>query len=151
MAVPGGAEPGAQAERVDAAGGVVCRQDAAGRIRIAVVHRVAHDDWTLPKGKLEEGERPHLTALREVEEETGLRCEIVAPAGRVAYIDGSGQRKVVTYWVMMPIAGRFRPNDEVDQLRWPTQEEADDLLTYDGDRRLLASLELGDIVRRQRL
>ena len=52
-----------------AAGGVVVRDD-----KIAVVHRPKYDDWSLPKGKLDPGEGFEAAALREVEEETGLRC-----------------------------------------------------------------------------
>jgi 8-oxo-(d)GTP phosphatase len=73
-------EPG-QAE-VEAAGGVVVRE-VDGGVEVAVVHRSRYDDWSLPKGKLMEGESAEQAALREVEEETGFACELgeeLAPA-----------------------------------------------------------------------
>src|SRR5207247_2425447 len=82
--------------------------------------RPAQDDWTRPKGKLDPGETAEQAALREVEEETGLRCETVRPAGCTAYVDRRGRDKIVCYWLMRPLAGRFAPNGEVDLLRWLT-------------------------------
>ena len=58
-------------DEIRAAGGVVMRDG-----RIAVVHRPKYDDWSLPKGKLDPGESWEEAAMREVEEETGLRCRL---------------------------------------------------------------------------
>ena len=127
---------------IRAAGGVVCRPGPAGLVELAVIHRPTQDDWTLPKGKLEPGETPEQAALREVEEETGLRARIVRPLGCTEYLDRRGRDKTVWYWVMTAEGGRFTPNDEVDQLRWLTVEEALDLLSYPGDKALLASQNL---------
>ena len=47
------------------------------------------------------------------------------------YVDRKGRRKRVTYWEMRPIdAGRFRPNQEVDEIRWVAVHAAERLLTY---------------------
>jgi 8-oxo-dGTP pyrophosphatase MutT (NUDIX family) len=127
---------------IRAAGGVVCRPGPAGMTEIAVVHRPSQDDWTLPKGKLEGDETPEAGAIREVEEETGLKVELVRPMGCTAYVDRRGRDKVVLYWVMKVLSGRFLPNHEVDQLRWLTIEKAAGLLTYRADRALIASQEL---------
>ena len=127
---------------VRAAGGVVCRPGPAGLAEIAVIHRPTQDDWSLPKGKLEPGETAEQAALREVEEETGLHARIVRPLGCTEYVDRRGRDKTVCYWVMNAEGGRFTPNDEVDQLRWLTVEEALDLLSYQGDKALLASQPL---------
>jgi 8-oxo-dGTP pyrophosphatase MutT (NUDIX family) len=127
---------------VRAAGGIVCRPGPGGLPEVALVHRPLQDDWSLPKGKLEEGESPEEAALREVEEETGLRCAIVRPAGCTAYVDRRGRDKVVCYWVMRALNGRFQPNDEVDALRWLTVEEALTVLSYPVDRALLSAREL---------
>ena len=135
------ATPGTAAA-VRAAGGLVCRPGRDGVTEVAVVHRPAQDDWTLPKGKLEPGESAEHAALREVQEETGLRCEIVRPAGCTAYVDGRGRDKVVCYWVMRPLDGGFRPGGEVDLLRWLRPPEAAELLSYPVDRALLAAQEL---------
>jgi len=127
---------------VRAAGGIVCRTGPDGLAEVAVIHRPAQDDWSLPKGKLEEAEEPEEAALREVEEETGLRCEIARPAGSTAYVDRRGRDKIVRYWVMRPVEGGFRPSEEVDAMRWLTVEEALGLLTYPIDRTLLSAQEL---------
>ena len=127
---------------IRAAGGIVRRPGPAGLPEVALVHRPEQGDWTLPKGKLEEGETAEAAALREVEEETGLRCVIERPAGCTAYVDRRGRDKTVCYWIMRPLRGRFLPSDEVDGLRWLTVEEALELLTYPIDRALLSAQEL---------
>src|SRR5690606_6090158 len=70
---------------IHAAGAVLWRQAPAGGIEIAVVHRPKYEDWSLPKGKLDPGETPVLTAVRETEEETGLRCRLGRYLGKVTY------------------------------------------------------------------
>jgi 8-oxo-dGTP pyrophosphatase MutT (NUDIX family) len=130
---------------IRAAGGVVCRRGPGGLTEVAVVHRPVQDDWTLPKGKLDGGETAEQAALREVEEETGMRCQLVRPAGGTAYVDRRGRDKIVCYWIMRPLAGRFQPNGEVDALRWLTVDEALAQLTYPVDRALLAAQDLGRV------
>ena len=127
---------------VRAAGGIVCRPGPGGRPEIAVIHRPVQDDWTLPKGKLDGGETPEQGALREVEEETGLRCRITRPAGCTAYVDRRGRDKIVCYWMMEPLDGGFEPNAEVDRMRWLSVEEALTALSYPIDRALLSAQEL---------
>lgn len=127
---------------IRAAGGVVCRPGPAGLTEVAVIHRPSQDDWTLPKGKLEADETPEEGALREVEEETGLAVEILRPMGCTAYVDRRGRDKVVLYWVMKAVGGRFTPNHEVDNLRWLTVDEATEVLSYRADRALIASQDL---------
>ena len=132
---------------VRAAGGIVHRRSPGGEPEVLLVHRPRYDDWSLPKGKADPGERDEETALREVEEETGLRCELGAPAGQTRYRDSKGRDKVVHYWLMAPPAngdgaGSFVPNDEVDELRWYTIPEATERLTYAHDRKLLQKAEV---------
>jgi len=122
---------------IRAAGGVVVRQRPDGALEVAVVHRPAYDDWTLPKGKLQAGEREEHTALREVEEETGMRCRLERALGSTKYKDHRGRQKIVHYWVMRALDGHFKATKEVDQLRWVPVAEASDILTYHHDRTLL--------------
>ncbi len=105
-----------------------------------VVHRPRYDDWTFPKGKLKSGESEEEGALREVEEETGLHCRLGRELQTVSYVDNHGRQKSVRYWEMAPLAGTFKPNDEVDEVRWLTLEEVDRTLTYARDRNLLENL-----------
>ena len=104
---------------------------------MAVIHRPAYDDWTLPKGKLHPNEGELEAALREVEEETGLRCAAGDVLGSSSYVDRHGRDKLVTYWTMRPLSGRFVPTAEVDDLRWVSLPEGEKLLTYEHDRDLL--------------
>lgn len=125
---------------VQAAGGVVWRRSADGRLEILAVHRPRYDDWSLPKGKLVDGETHEAAALREVEEETGLRCALGPELPSTSYQDRRGRDKVVRYWAMTPVEGEFRPSDEVDRLRWLTVDDAGATLSYERDRPLLAAL-----------
>jgi 8-oxo-dGTP diphosphatase len=120
---------------VDAAGGVVVKDGS-----IALVHRPRYDDWTLPKGKLEPGERSEDAALREVEEETGMRCSLGRELPSTRYRDRRDRPKLVRYFRMEPVSGEFAPNDEVDELRWVKPSEAFALLTYDRDRDVVRAL-----------
>jgi 8-oxo-dGTP diphosphatase len=120
--------------RSEAAGGVVMRDG-----QVAVVHRPRYDDWSLPKGKLDPGETFEQAALREVEEETGLRCRLDRELPAVEY-EVRGRPKLVRYWLMEVVSDPgFEPNDEVDQLRWLSPADAAALLTYDRDRGVLAA------------
>jgi 8-oxo-dGTP diphosphatase len=124
-------------DRIEAAGGVVVRDG-----RVALVHRPRYDDWTLPKGKLDPGESFEQAALREVEEETGLRARLVRELPPTSY-DVSGRPKIVRYWLMeVDDATPFVPNDETDELRWVALDEALRLLTYERDRDVLRAVDL---------
>ncbi len=113
---------------VRAAGGVIVRDGL-----VALVHRPKYDDWSLPKGKLDEGEGWEDAALREVHEETGLRCALREELEPVEYTDPKGRPKTVRYWRMEALDGDFAPNAEVDELRWLGPEDALARLTYDHD------------------
>jgi 8-oxo-dGTP diphosphatase len=129
---------------VEAAGGVVWRR-SDGSIEIALVHRPKYDDWSLPKGKLDPGESFEEAAIREVEEETGLRCELGPYLGETSYRDNKDRSKVVRWWAMEAGEGEFEPHSEVDDLRWVAIDEAQERLSYDRDRDLAAraAAELG--------
>ena len=130
---------------IQAAGGLVVRRQS-GNLEIAVVHRPVHRDWSFPKGKLEPGETFEQAARREVLEETGMSCRLVRFIGHTEYVDRKGRPKAVAYWVMAPEAGSFRPNGEVDELRWVTLEDATRLLTYPRDIELVVVLMAADQV-----
>jgi 8-oxo-dGTP diphosphatase len=119
---------------------VLRRDDGAG-LEVLLVHRPKYDDWTFPKGKALPDESDEDCALREVEEETGLRCELVRELVGTSYKDSQGRPKVVRYWAMRPLAGEFSPHAEVDEARWLPLEQARAALTYDRDRIVLGSLE----------
>ncbi|MDQ4069519.1 MAG: NUDIX hydrolase [Actinomycetota bacterium] len=125
---------------VRAAGGVVWRRSAGRDLEVLLVHRPKYDDWTVPKGKLDPGEDHAEAAVREVEEETGLRCALGPELGSTSYRDRRGRPKSVRYWAMTPVAGEFTATDEVDEIRWLPVDEAKAVLTYERDRPVLDAL-----------
>jgi 8-oxo-dGTP diphosphatase len=121
---------------VRAAGGVVVRDGA-----VLVVHRPRYDDWSLPKGKLEDGESWEEAALREVREETGVGGRLVRELDDDHYTDRKGRPKRVRWWLMQPVALDLRePDHEVDEVRWVPLADAQALLSYAHDRALVAGL-----------
>jgi 8-oxo-dGTP diphosphatase len=124
---------------VRAAGGVVWRR-RDGDVEILVVHRPRYDDWSLPKGKLDPGESWEDAAVREVEEETGLRCRLGEELPSTSYRDRKGRSKVVRYWLMEcdpGSEGSFVPNREIDALRWLPSADSDAVLSYPHDAELV--------------
>jgi 8-oxo-dGTP diphosphatase len=126
---------------IRAAGGVVVREEN-GVPEVVVVHRPAYDDWTLPKGKARKGESDEDCAVREVEEETGLRCTRGQELPSTRYLDSADREKVVRYWLMRPTGGTLRAAHEVDEARWVSFDEAERILSYARDRDLLRSAAL---------
>jgi phosphohistidine phosphatase SixA/8-oxo-dGTP pyrophosphatase MutT (NUDIX family) len=118
-----------------AAGGVVWRRDS-GRLEVALVHRPRYDDWTLPKGKLEPGERALTAAVREVGEELGAAVEVGRRLVSTEYQVGS-VLKPVGYWSMRYLGGEHTPSNEVDAVRWLSLSDAAALLSYPGDLAVL--------------
>lgn len=104
---------------------------------VAIVHRPRYDDWSLPKGKLERGEHPLAAAVREVEEEAGVRAVPQLPLPRIRYwLDD--RPKVVDYWAMVTeTITSFQPGSEVDGLAWLPVTDAIDRLTYAHDAELV--------------
>jgi 8-oxo-dGTP diphosphatase len=126
---------------VPAAGGVVWRQGDGGATEVLLVHRPRYTDWSLPKGKLDQDEKWEDAALREVEEETGLLCEMGPPLASVFYHDRRGRVKEVRYWAMRPLSGTFEPNREVDAIEWLDLHAAMARVTYEFDLYVLDSFE----------
>jgi 8-oxo-dGTP pyrophosphatase MutT (NUDIX family) len=129
-------------EIVRAAGGAVTRSNGRGELEVLLVHRPRYDDWTLPKGKCAPGESDEDCALREVEEETGLRCVLRRELAGSSYVDSRDRPKAVRYWHMEPVGGSFSSTDEIDEVRWLPLGEADSLLSYARDAAVLGSLNM---------
>lgn len=122
---------------VRAAGGVLWRPDGKGSVEVLLVHRPQYDDWSFPKGKRDPGESDRACALREVEEETGMRAKVGEELPETVYADRHDRQKRVRYWEMTVKKGDFVPNDEVDEVRWLGLEAARRRLSYDRDRGVL--------------
>jgi 8-oxo-(d)GTP phosphatase len=130
------------AAEIQAAGAVLWRVRAGG-IEVALVHRPRYDDWSFPKGKSMPGEHVLVTAVREVEEETGVRPALGRRLATLSYrVDGRPKR--VEYWAARPVSPeRFIPGDEVDALAWLPPAQARERLSYPRDVGLLDGFTAG--------
>ena len=120
---------------------MIVRSGPEGELELLVVHRPRYDDWTLPKGKAEPGESDEECALREVEEETGLICELGPEVAVSEYEDAAGRPKRVRYFELTPREGaEAAPRNEIDDVRWLTRQLALDTLSYGRDRAIVEGL-----------
>ncbi|MFC6286396.1 NUDIX domain-containing protein [Nocardioides sp. GCM10027113] len=136
---------------VQAAGAVVHRSgkgsgkgagSGAGK-EVLLVHRPRYDDWSFPKGKLDRGEHAAVAAVREVEEETGLRVRLGPPLSPQRYpVNGGARLKTVHYWNARVVGdddvSGYLVNDEIDEVAWLPWDRAVERLTYTHDRATLA-------------
>jgi 8-oxo-dGTP pyrophosphatase MutT (NUDIX family) len=126
-----------------AAGGLLLR-GTGGQREIALVHRAKYDDWTLPKGKLEDAESPEAAALREVREETGYEPVLGEFVGVVHY-EIEHVHKVVLFWLMSATPDPPQPlAADVDECLWVPLDQAQAMLTHQLERDLLAGIVLDD-------
>jgi 8-oxo-dGTP diphosphatase len=126
----------------------VFRESSQGKLKVLIAHRPRYDDWGLPKGKADKGETPEQTAVREVLEETGYRCRVVAPMGTTRYRINSGIKEV-NWFAMRPLPDSpgFTKNNEVDEIRWVSRKQAKAKLDYENDRSLVAAPGLKRLAR----
>ncbi len=136
--------------------GVVLARRMRGRWWLAAVRPRGKPagTWALPKGLIDEGEKPAETALREGFEETGVRSRLAGKLGDVRYVyTWQGERvfKVVSFYLAHAVGGRIGELPpgmelEVAEARWLPLEEAPRLLAYGGERQMAerALEELGD-------
>jgi len=128
-------------EETSAGGLVVDRTD--GTPRVALIGRVDRRGrllWSLPKGHLEDGETAEDAAIREVEEETGIRGRVVAPLGTIDYWFVAEDRRIhktVHHYLLEASGGELSDADlEVDEVAWVPLGELAGRLAYAGERRL---------------
>lgn len=120
-----------------AGGCVLVRSDDAGEPEYLIIHRPRYHDWTLPKGKLDDGETFLEGALRETWEETGIKPKNPRLVGTIAYHTMNGNPKVVRWWLAKAGKGSFTPNKEVDKVKWVSFRKGQRKLTYRNDREVL--------------
>jgi 8-oxo-dGTP diphosphatase len=149
---PLGREPVQHAPVIETAGALVWRV-RSGKLQVQLVHRPKYDDWSWPKGKLEEGEALATAAAREVAEETGKAVLLGLPLPGLQYLTPEGRVKRVHYWAARRAQPRHdsqalaaRPpvppvrRDEVDKQVWLDADEAAVRLTRSSDRGPLEAL-----------
>jgi 8-oxo-dGTP pyrophosphatase MutT (NUDIX family) len=130
------------AEREVSAGGVVVRDREC--VVIVPTRRAADGRrvLALPKGHVDPGETPEVTARREVREEAGVESTVREELGEVRYFymrEGRRIAKVVTFFLLDYAAGSVDDHDhEVEEARWMALEEAATALTYRGERTMAA-------------
>ena len=113
--------------------------------------------WALPKGRIGKGEKSEDTAVREVEEETGVRGTLVRKLGDVRYVyTWKGERifKVVSFFLLRYEGGKLghlsaEYAHEVADVQWLPLDDAPRLLAYAGERDMareaLAALSSGNL------
>jgi 8-oxo-dGTP pyrophosphatase MutT (NUDIX family)/phosphohistidine phosphatase SixA len=124
------------------AAGAVCWRRVDAGLEVLLIHRTRRKDVSLPKGKVEPGESLPETAVREIEEETGLSVALGVPLGITSYTMPNGRDKLVHYWAAEVTdeavrASRFLPNNEVAALEWLPVDRAIRSLSYERDAEVL--------------
>jgi 8-oxo-dGTP diphosphatase len=124
------------------AAGAVCWRIVDDKVNVLVIHRSAHRDVSLPKGKVDPGETLPETAVREIAEETGLSVTLGVPLGMTNYTMPNGREKVVHYWAAEATdqavrESTFLPNGEVAALEWLPVKKALSALTYERDAEIV--------------
>lgn len=123
---------------IRAAGALLWRENSQLEIEIALIHRPRYGDWSLPKGKVDDGESTLQCAYREVFEETGVKAQFTRELGSVEYLE-SGESKRVKYWAAKAPSfdQQFKVNEEVDEIRWLNPADATALATHDSDKSII--------------
>ncbi|MCS7212733.1 MAG: NUDIX domain-containing protein [Candidatus Calescibacterium sp.] len=101
--------------------------------------------WTFPKGHIEKGEKKEEAAIREVEEETGVRSEIKKDLGSFTYYfkdkDGVLVKKTVFWYLMEPLfQAELKTPGEVLEVKWIDIKEAEKIISYDSDRTIIGKI-----------
>lgn len=122
-------------EHIYAAGAVVFKGRGINQ-KIAVIHRPHRNDWSFPKGKIDNSDTAPATAVRETLEETGFHIVLHQSLTPQEYIFDN-LPKTVFYWrARLAKSTKFVPNDEADKLVWVSLRSALKILTYDVDKEL---------------
>jgi len=123
---------------IRAAGAILWREKRPFELELALIHRAKFNDWTFPKGKIEEGESAIQAASREVFEETGIEAVFGPYLGFIEY-EVDDEKKKVQFWMakVPDQIPEFVPNEEVDRLEWVNMKQARHFLTYDVERDML--------------
>lgn len=122
------------------AGGVVYKKEAD-KTFVLVAQHSQHHGWVFPKGLIGDhvkGEKKEDTALREVEEETGVKGKILKPLNPIQFwyvMDGEKRKKTVYYFLMEEIGGDITKHDhEMENVEWLPVDEVEERLTYKSEK-----------------
>ncbi len=135
------------------AGGIVFKKNKK-NIEILVAQHSQHHGWVFPKGLIGdkiEGEDKKNTAVREVEEETGVKAKIIKPLTPVEYwyvFEGEKVKKKVYYFLMEYVSGDIIEHDfEMENVEWLPVDEVEKRLSYKSDKKVWqeAKKEFGEV------
>jgi len=126
------------------AGGVVFRGEK-GKAEVVIVSVGGQHRWQLPKGLVEKGENPEITAVREAREEGGVTSEVVQPIETIEYwyagLDNGIKvrfHKRVHFYLLRYVSGDTKDHDwEVNEARWVPIEDATSQLAFDNEKRVM--------------
>ncbi|MFW9033641.1 NUDIX hydrolase [Corynebacterium striatum] len=128
------------------------------RIYVALLGRLDRRGrllWSMPKGHVENGEDKHVTAEREVWEETGIHGKVFADLGMIDYwfvSDGVRIHKTVHHHLLRFVDGILNDEDpEVTEVSWVPVSELIEHLAYADERKLarIAHDLLPDLARKE--
>ena len=126
-------------KRIFSAGGIIIKQNGDGP-RILVTQHSKHKGWDFPKGHREIYENEQQTALREVEEETGVKAEIIEKAGQTQYFyyeEGQKVLKTVVFYLMKYTGeGEASTAFEVSAMKWLPIDKVEEQLTFKDTKQL---------------
>lgn len=122
------------------AGGIVFKSEDS-KLFILLCQHSQHHGWGFPKGLIgdhKEKETKEETAIREVEEETGAKGEILEELEKVTYwyaYEGEKIKKTVYYYVMRFLGGDITKHDhEMENVEWVEAEKVLSTLTFRSDK-----------------
>lgn len=126
------------------AGGVVFRGDK-GSVEVVIVSVGGQNRWQLPKGLVDDGENPEITAVREAREEGGVASAVVQLIETIEYwyagLDNGIRvrfHKRVHFYLLRYLSGDTKDHDwEVNEARWVPIDDATSQLAFDNERRVM--------------
>lgn len=119
------------------AGGIIIRRDGPG-LAVLIGRRRENGEWRLPKGKIDPGETPEQTAIREIREETGIEATIIGTVGDDIRADG--RKRIRFFLCISTLPSRTFTDPEFDLIHWVPLAVAVSLVGASGERRLLKAV-----------
>ena len=123
------------------AGGLIVDHESGAAAVIGRLDRRGRLLWSLPKGHIEAGETPEMAAIREIQEETGILGEVLAPLGTIDFWFVAEDRRVhktVHHFLLRATGGELSDEDiEVSEVAWVPLDELESRLAYADERRLI--------------